>query len=86
LEHRTSSIDKPVQSIEWVSLKPDKKDKEIVLAIDVTTELKNNLEQQIRDDLQSVWDGSPMFASGPNHVCQYCDVRGVCRKGMWINE
>lgn len=86
LEHRTSSIDKPVQSIEWVSLKPDKKDKEIVLAIDVTTELKNNLEQQIRDDLQSVWDGSPMLASGPNHVCQYCDVRGVCRKGMWINE
>ncbi len=86
LEHRNASIDRPVQTIEWVSLKPDKTDKDIILAIDATPELKNKLEQQMRDDLQSVWEGSPMRASGPNHVCQYCDVRGICRKGMWINE
>ena len=75
-----------VNEVEWVSLKPDANDKEIYLLKEVTPELRDALEIQIQEDFQSIWQGKPLIASGPNHVCQYCDVRGICRKGMWSNE
>lgn len=33
--------------------------------------------------LESLAAGAPMPASGIDTVCQYCDARGVCRKGSW---
>jgi ATP-dependent helicase/nuclease subunit B len=86
LDQQSISSTHPVNEVEWVSLKPDANDKEIYLSKEVNQELRRELEIQIQGDFQSLWQGKPLVASGPNHVCQYCDVRGICRKGMWSNE
>jgi len=31
-------------------------------------------------------DGDGMPANGIDHVCQYCEIRGICRKGHWGKE
>ncbi|MDY7545212.1 PD-(D/E)XK nuclease family protein [Glaciimonas sp. CA11.2] len=41
------------------------------------------LEEHIKDTMQAISDGAPMVANGAESVCQYCDVRGLCRKGAW---
>ncbi|WP_293779610.1 PD-(D/E)XK nuclease family protein [uncultured Oxalicibacterium sp.] len=41
------------------------------------------LEQRIVASMQAIDRGAAMPASGPASVCQYCDVRGLCRKGAW---
>ncbi|MFN3716433.1 MAG: PD-(D/E)XK nuclease family protein [Thiobacillus sp.] len=33
--------------------------------------------------LEALAAGAPLPASGIDSVCQYCDARGVCRKGHW---
>ena len=86
LDQQSIGSTHPVNEIEWVSLKPDANDKEIYLSKEVTRELRSEIEIQIQKDFQSIWQGKPLIASGPNHVCQYCEVRGICRKGMWIDE
>ena len=42
------------------------------------------LEQQITGTLQAVAHGAPLPANGVESVCQYCDMRGLCRKGAWL--
>lgn len=51
--------------------------------LDVTEEQLSNLENQMTQDLSKVWTGQDLPANGPDQVCQYCDARGLCRKGMW---
>ncbi|HWV63510.1 MAG TPA: PD-(D/E)XK nuclease family protein [Oxalicibacterium sp.] len=41
------------------------------------------LEQRIVDSMRGIDQGAPLPASGPESVCRYCDVRGLCRKGAW---
>jgi ATP-dependent helicase/nuclease subunit B len=38
---------------------------------------------RIADSMQGIADGAALPATGPESVCQYCDVRGLCRKGAW---
>lgn len=33
--------------------------------------------------MRAVADGAPLPANGAEAVCQYCEVRGLCRKGAW---
>jgi ATP-dependent helicase/nuclease subunit B len=42
------------------------------------------LESAIRVNMQAIQVGSPLTAQGIESVCQYCDVRGLCRKGAWL--
>src|SRR5690606_21284264 len=44
---------------------------------------QRTLEQRIIAGMQAIDHGAPLPASGPESVCQYCDVRGLCRKGAW---
>ncbi|MFJ7565395.1 PD-(D/E)XK nuclease family protein [Herminiimonas sp. NPDC097707] len=44
---------------------------------------QHNLEEQIVRNMQAITHGAPLPATGPEPVCQYCDVRGLCRKGAW---
>ena len=37
-----------------------------------------------RRDWQRLHDGTPMPAQGIRNVCRYADMRGLCRKGTWI--
>ena len=41
------------------------------------------LEQRLSEDLQRIAAGAPLPAVGVDSTCQYCDVRGLCRKGVW---
>ena len=72
---------------EWVSLKAkisegEKKNGRAHLVEDMP-ELMKELSVQIVQDLNDLWARKPMQAFAPDSVCQYCDARGLCRKGMW---
>jgi len=44
---------------------------------------QEDLQQQIVSLMQSVQQGAGLPANGIESVCQYCEVRGLCRKGVW---
>lgn len=44
---------------------------------------QQGLAEQIARNMQAIAEGAPLQASGIETVCQYCDVRGLCRKGAW---
>ncbi|MBU3557569.1 PD-(D/E)XK nuclease family protein [Polynucleobacter sp. Ross1-W9] len=76
-----------VGEAQWVSLKAelDKgEDKSIRShAVENMPELMIQFSEQITQDLNSLWARKPMQAFAPDSVCQYCEARGICRKGMW---
>ena len=76
-----------VNAAEWVALKADvKKDgneAERSVVIAEMPELMQAFSEQITEDVQSLWSGKPLKAFAPDSVCQYCEARGICRKGMW---
>ncbi|QWD80486.1 PD-(D/E)XK nuclease family protein [Polynucleobacter sp. MWH-Spelu-300-X4] len=65
----------------WVSVKD--KDVGFELGVDDLSIEMEHLPAQMIGDIEKVWGGAPLPASGPDSVCQYCEVRGICRKGMW---
>ncbi len=44
---------------------------------------QQSLSVQIASSMRAIAHDAPMPATGPGSVCQYCDVRGLCRKGAW---
>jgi ATP-dependent helicase/nuclease subunit B len=42
------------------------------------------LKQQIGVTMEAVAHDAPLPANGIESVCQYCDMRGLCRKGAWL--
>jgi len=44
---------------------------------------QQDLQQQIASLMQAVQQETPLPANGIASVCQYCEVRGLCRKGVW---
>jgi len=66
----------------WVSLR-DPEGKERGLLQEVHPDILEDLEDQMTTVLNKVWEGKPLLANGPSQICQYCDARGLCRKGMW---
>ncbi|MBP0598781.1 PD-(D/E)XK nuclease family protein [Herbaspirillum sp. LeCh32-8] len=42
------------------------------------------LKQQISTTMHAVAQGAALPANGIESVCQYCDMRGLCRKGAWL--
>lgn len=71
-----------VQEAAWVSLRDARADQRS-LQTPVDDQVLQRLEQQMLVDLNGVWDGAALPANGAHQVCRYCDVRGLCRKGMW---
>jgi ATP-dependent helicase/nuclease subunit B len=65
----------------WVSIKD--KDVGFELEVEDLSVEMDRLPSQMIADIEQVWGGAPMPASGPDSVCQYCQVRGICHKGMW---
>jgi ATP-dependent helicase/nuclease subunit B len=76
-----------VSAAEWVALKADvKKDgngAERSVVVAEMPELMQVFSEQMTEDVQSLWSGKPLTAFAPESVCQYCEARGICRKGMW---
>jgi len=46
-------------------------------------ESKRLLAQQLGANLSALSHGAPLPATGIEAVCEYCAVRGLCRKGAW---
>jgi len=76
-----------VDQAEWVSLKADldKGEEKIVRAhpVEDMPDVMAQFSDQIVKDLNDLWARKPMPAFAPESVCQYCEARGICRKGMW---
>ncbi len=43
------------------------------------------LEARLAGDLQRIADGAALPAMGAPSVCAYCEMRGLCRRGHWID-
>jgi len=74
--------DVPVDAAHYVALETTKDKIGDVSAPDYD-QAQSVLEEQIRNNMQAISDGAPLPANGIESVCQYCDVRGLCRKGAW---
>ena len=75
-----------INHAQWVSLKLDvKRDKKLLRSQEVEgiSELMPAFDQQITEDMKSLWSRKEMTAFAPDGVCKYCEARGICRKGMW---
>jgi ATP-dependent helicase/nuclease subunit B len=76
-----------IEQAEWVSLKAaiKKADDKIVRAqlVEDMPEMMEQFSEQLNTDLAVLWARQPMKAFAPDSVCQYCEARGICRKGMW---
>lgn len=44
---------------------------------------QQELKTSIVENLNAIGQGAALPAQGTSQVCQYCDVRGLCRKGAW---
>lgn len=70
------------QSAHYVALEPEKKKTGDVAAEDFD-QWQIELEKAIVRNLSAIKKDAPMPANGVESVCQYCDMRGLCRKGNW---
>jgi len=41
------------------------------------------ISRRLPELLEAIAAGAPLPASGIDAVCQFCEARGLCRKGMW---
>ncbi|MES2073304.1 MAG: PD-(D/E)XK nuclease family protein [Pseudomonadota bacterium] len=74
--------DVPVTTASYVALELERGKTGAAEAKDYT-EWAEALESAIVTNMQGIQRGAPLPAQGTESVCQYCDVRGLCRKGAW---
>ena len=74
--------DAPVASASYVALEPTR-NKAGDAEAPRYAESQQALLAHIVASMQAIADGAPLQANGIETVCQYCEVRGLCRKGAW---
>jgi ATP-dependent helicase/nuclease subunit B len=76
-----------VQQAEWVALKADitKGERKALRSQEVVDmpKMMQQFSEQMTEDVEQLWAKKPMQAFAPEGVCQYCEARGICRKGIW---
>ena len=76
-----------VNYAQWVALKADinKEGDAAVRSVTIEDmpEAMTQFSEQITGDVQALWSGKTIKAFAPDSICQYCEARGICRKGMW---
>lgn len=72
----------PVDTANYVALELEREKTGDVEAENYST-WKRELAVAIRKNMQAIQQGAGLPAQGVESVCQYCDVRGLCRKGAW---
>lgn len=74
--------DLPVSQASYVTLEPLKGK---IGAVDAHNyeEWQIALEKNLLGAVQAISQGAPLPANGIERVCQFCGVRGLCRKGAW---
>ena len=76
-----------VQQAEWVALKADisKGEQKAVRSqevVDMPATMRR-FTVQMTKDVEQLWAKKPIQAFAPQGICQYCEARGICRKGIW---
>jgi ATP-dependent helicase/nuclease subunit B len=74
--------DPPASAAHYVALEPTR-DKTGDAAAPNFAQWQQMLSDQIVRNMHAISQGAPLPASGIEAVCQYCEVRGLCRKGAW---
>lgn len=74
--------DVPLDSAAYVPLEATK-DRIREAEADDYVHWQQMLERRIVGSMRDIARDVPLPASGPESVCRYCDVRGLCRKGAW---
>ena len=74
--------DRPVAVAHYVALETTK-DKVGDVSMPDYEQAQRALAAQITINMQAIASGVGLPANGSESVCQYCDVRGLCRKGAW---
>jgi len=46
-------------------------------------ELAEANRERLRDMFNALYQGAPLPAQGTSQVCEYCEMRGLCRKDYW---
>jgi len=76
-----------VEQAEWVALKADiSKGEQKAARSQAVADMPEMMQQfsaQMTEDIEQLWAKKPMQAFAPEGVCQYCEARGICRKGIW---
>lgn len=76
-----------VRQAEWVALKADlSKGQEKAARSQEVADMPIMMQEfskQMTEDVEQLWAKKPMQAFAPDGVCQYCEARGICRKGIW---
>jgi ATP-dependent helicase/nuclease subunit B len=76
-----------VVQAEWVALKADitKGERKALRSQEVVDmpKMMQQFSEQMTEDVEQLWAKKPMQAFAPEGVCQYCEARGICRKGIW---
>lgn len=69
----------PVRAI-YVAIDDDKPE---AIAAEALTQWYEALHTQLRGNLQAIADGAVLPATGVGKSCEWCSMRGLCRKGAW---
>lgn len=81
-EHDEKNHINSIDSASYVALELDKKNINHVEA-NAFEEWVHALEQAIIGDMQAIQSDVALPAHGAESACQYCEMRGLCRKGAW---
>ena len=73
-------LEQTVSSAAYVAIDADKPD---AIPAEPYEIWRDALEVRLKNDLKNIADGSTLPASGVGSTCDWCDVRGLCRKGHW---
>lgn len=74
--------DVPFDAAHYVALEPLREKTGDVQPADYL-KAQQVLAEQIVGCMQSIAAGAALPANGIEVICQYCDMRGLCRKGAW---
>jgi ATP-dependent helicase/nuclease subunit B len=74
--------DMPVSSASYVALEVTNGKAGEVAAANYA-EWQQELARQIEASMQAIAQGAALHANGIELICQFCAVRGLCRKGGW---
>lgn len=74
--------DQPIEAAHYVALEPQRGKTGSVEAPRLV-EWQQMLALRIGAGMQAIQDGAALPANGIERICQYCEVRGLCRKGAW---
>jgi ATP-dependent helicase/nuclease subunit B len=67
-------------------LSVDRKQVKAVAPVQPIDQLSAALEERLVSDFGRIAEGAPLPALGAEQTCQYCEARGLCRRGQWSDQ